>query len=470
MDKKIILSRNNVRFEPVSLRDTTGRIFYWNNRVFREIRNETAWNFYTRFLKSEVCPKLFDAGLIRTWIPPDVELEGVAGIVEHEKIECILSPAEWTLTMLWDSANMVVHCLQLLSQENYGFKDGHPFNVQFINCSPVWIDFGSITNHIGERMWCAEEFRRTFIVPLWVAKYGGDLGRKIAYELIRECDSQPHTGYIIFSESFLRYLPIRYFHKMKQFEKCLNGEKKPEAEQFFINLKTYVNALKPNELENECVAHQSCEGTPRDSLKDALVVKLLMDINPESVIDFRADDGFYSFHAENCGYKVISAEWKETRLSTLYKRAQLENRRITPVRMDFLYPTPQCLIGLGYESSFDRLNADVSLALDFMDDAILLQFCSMELFTEIISRYSKKASIIEYISPTGMVIEAGKVPGDYSRENLVHEMHKRGFSLQQAHYVDSRENLVHEMHTTDFSAHQDRVIEPGRDILVFVRD
>lgn len=468
MDKRIILSRNDVCFEPVSLRDTSGRIFYWNNRVFREIRNENAWNFSTRFLKSEVCPKLFDAGLIRTWIPPDVELEGVTGIVEHEKIEYILSPAEWTLTMLWDTANMVIDCLSLLSQENFGFKDGHTFNVQFMNCSPKWIDFGSITDHIGERMWCAEEFRRNFIVPLWLAKFGGELGRNIAYELMRECTTQPQTGYIIFSQSFLRYVPIRYYHKMKQFEKSLIGEKKPEAEQFFKNLKTYVNALKPHEVQDAWVAHQSGEATHRDTLKDDLVVKLFKEINPESVIEFRADDGFYSFQAETCGYKVISAEYEETRLSTIYKKAQLENRRITPVRMDFLYPTPQCLIGLGYGSSFDRLNADVSLALDFMHDAILRQFCSMELFAEIISKYSRKASIIEFISPTDVVIEAGKVPGEYSRENLVYEMKKRGFSLQQTHYLDSGENIVHA--TTGSSVPQDRVIEPGRDILVFIRD
>jgi hypothetical protein len=105
------------------------------------------------------------------------------------------------------------------------------------------------------------------------------------------------------------------------------------------------------------------------------------------------------------------------------------------------------LIGLGFGSSFDRLNADVSLALAFIHDAFLRQFCSMEVFTEIIGKYSNKASIIEFISPGDTGMRSGEIPSEYSRENLIHEMNNRGFSLKQAH--DNG---------------------PGRDILLFVRD
>ncbi|MGB9175768.1 MAG: hypothetical protein WCB46_03415 [Methanoregula sp.] len=448
MGKKLILYRENVRVEPTSHLDPSGRIFYWNKRIFREIIDQNAWNVYTRLLESPLCPKLFDAGLIRTWIPDDVDLEGAVGILEHEKIDYIISPAEWTLTMLWDAATMVVNCLQILSQENYGFKDGHTRNVQFIHCSPKWIDFGSITENTGERIGCLNEVRIYFIVPLWLTKLTGKTGRKLSYELIREsCSTVSHTGRTIFSQGFLRFLPIRYFVKMKQFEKIGTGKKKSEAERFFMHLKTYVQTLKPDEIPGELVGHQVREGNHRDILKDDTVLTILKEINPESVIIFRAGDGFYSFESENSGYSVISAEFKETPLNTIYKRAQRENRRITPVKMDFLFPTPPCLMGLGFDSSYDRLRADVSLAVSFMHSTILGEHCSMELFTGIIGKYSKKASIIEFISPTDSVTGAGKRPGEYSRENLIHEMNNRGFSLKQEH-----------------------VSGPGRHILVFVRD
>jgi hypothetical protein len=71
----------------------------------------------------------------------------------------------------------------------------------------------------------------------------------------------------------------------------------------------------------------------------------------------------------------------------------------------------------------------------------------MEVFTEIISRYSKKASIIEFVSPDDTTTKSWKIPSEYSRENLVNEMNKRGFSLKQVHNKG-----------------------PGRDILLFVRD
>ena len=126
--------------------------------------------------------------------------------------------------------------------------------------------------------------------------------------LIRECTNQdrtvtgcaatqPKTGYILFSQSFLRVVPIRYYRKMKQFEKNVIGGKNSESERFFRTLKTYVNALKPEELQSEWVGHQSSEGDHRDILHDDTVITILKEINPESVIEFRADDGFYSFAA-----------------------------------------------------------------------------------------------------------------------------------------------------------------------------
>jgi hypothetical protein len=242
-------------------------------------------------------------------------------------------------------------------------------------------------------------------------------------------------------------LPIRYFLRMNQFEKIVTGGKRSEVERFFVNLKTYVTTLNQKETQREWFGHQPGEGPHRDIWRDTTVLSILKEINPESVIDFRADDGFYSFEAENFGYNVISAEFRETPLNTIYKRAQLEKRRITPAKIDFLYPTPPCLMGLEFGSSFDRLNADVSLALGFMHEAILRQYCSMKLCTEILSNYSMKAAIIEFIPPSETSKEIGEIPCEYSRENLIYEMNNRGFSLKKECFGGL-----------------------SRDILVFVRD
>jgi hypothetical protein len=68
MNKLHILSEDEIDYELGSFADGTGRLFYWNNRVFRKVLDEGAWNIYRVLLESKIYPELLSNGLVETWI------------------------------------------------------------------------------------------------------------------------------------------------------------------------------------------------------------------------------------------------------------------------------------------------------------------------------------------------------------------------------------------------------------------
>ena len=165
-DGQHVLRRDQVEFEPSSFADKTGRVFYWNDRVFRQVRDADAWSIYRRLLASDISSKLFAHGMLATWIPSDVCLDGSLGVLEHKSIDYVSYPAEWTPRMLWDAARRYVQCAAILAQEDLIFKDCHSHNVLFDYCEPTIIDFGAIGHISGPSSWITG-LRMFFVQPLW---------------------------------------------------------------------------------------------------------------------------------------------------------------------------------------------------------------------------------------------------------------------------------------------------------------
>lgn len=440
--KKHVLRLDEVQLEPGSVIDTTGRVFYWNDRVFREVQSDDAWSVYRSLLSSDFSCALFNRGLVETWIPDDVRLDESIGLLEHKKIDYVTCRSEWTLRMLWDGARRYVSCAALLSQQNLVFKDCHPWNLLFDFCKPVVVDFGSIIHRASASAWL-EELRLYFILPLWMHKVGRGVGHAVAREMMHEHIRGVATT--LARMRYARYFPPRFHRLSRQYQHAIRSNDSSRLASFFAHLQEYVDGLEPEPPKQYWASYQQGDEvpTPGQKEKQDRVLEVLKSLNPDSVLDMGANKGWYAFAVEELGCKVIAFDNEEYCVDQMYLKGQAENRRVLPLHMDFLHPTPQFGVALAFRTSFDRLRCDVSLVLGLVHHLALRQGLTFDTIAQTVDYYTRTAAIFEFVAPEDEHIANWSIPSYYTKDNLVTAMDRRGFRLEcEKHLTMARSLLV----------------------------
>lgn len=163
--------QDGVEFDPGSFRDRSGRVFTRSGRIFRAL-DEGAVREWECALRSPFVQRGMDGGrIVRTSgvepPPPGMNGDGWAGVVEHEAVPFISYPYEWTFSMLRDAALLQLELIDSALDEDLILKDATPYNVQFQDASPVFIDTASIVRYTDGEPWAGyRQFCELFLNPL----------------------------------------------------------------------------------------------------------------------------------------------------------------------------------------------------------------------------------------------------------------------------------------------------------------
>ena len=93
--------------------DPMGFLFKYKGRIFRAI-NDSEKKDVLYLFESGAIEELNEAKLIPYTKISDLKLEGYDLILEHEKIDVIIYPTEWSFNMLKDAALLVIRVNQIL--------------------------------------------------------------------------------------------------------------------------------------------------------------------------------------------------------------------------------------------------------------------------------------------------------------------------------------------------------------------
>ena len=167
-----------LNFEAGSYRDRDGRIFLDESGAIYRTLSSTAlaeWRALeqTGFFKSAVQAKR----LIATQeCDPDNELrESIgnwAGCLQHEVVPFVTYPFEWSFGMLRDAALLHLELLSDALNEDFTFKDGTAYNVQWFGTTPIFIDIVSLERWKQGSPWAGyRQFCQTFLYPLFLQAY-----------------------------------------------------------------------------------------------------------------------------------------------------------------------------------------------------------------------------------------------------------------------------------------------------------
>ena len=164
-----------------SFRDRNGRVYIAEGRVFRGL-SERALDDYRALTGTEFHGEFVGKGrLIGSEIVPGdaVPLSGAekaqwAAFLEHPCIPVISYPYEWTFGMLRDAALLQLDLTEAAILEDIGLKDATPYNIQFVDGRPVFIDIGSFERRQQGEPWAGyRQFCELFLYPLMLQSYKG---------------------------------------------------------------------------------------------------------------------------------------------------------------------------------------------------------------------------------------------------------------------------------------------------------
>lgn len=164
-----------------SFRDRDGRIYRHGGRILRgvsanaleEFTRLRSKSFYADFLQRGdiVQSDILDSG--NNPLPADIVAQW-AGFIEHRRIPVISYPYEWTFGMLRDAARLQLDLLEAAIGEGMTLKDATPYNIQFEDGRPVFIDLPSFETLPPGAPWAGyRQFCEMFLFPLMLQAYKG---------------------------------------------------------------------------------------------------------------------------------------------------------------------------------------------------------------------------------------------------------------------------------------------------------
>ncbi len=166
---------------PGSFRDPANRVYSFSENsekgqdygVYRGV-NQKSLDYYRELSQAPFFKGLVaDRKLVRTKevdsgnIFKQIKNDGWAGVLEHEPVPFITYPYEWPFEMLKDAAILHLDILEEALEGGWTLKDATPYNIQWLNSRPVFIDIPSFEPWETGSPWVGyRQFCNMFLTPL----------------------------------------------------------------------------------------------------------------------------------------------------------------------------------------------------------------------------------------------------------------------------------------------------------------
>ena len=324
-----------------SYKDRDGFIFKHNGKYYRCIN--TSYN--------QQYQQLMQGGLYalltkKKWLvsheeitnDPELYFPG-ASIIFPQQIPVISYPYEWCFTMWQDAALLTLNIAKVSIEKGMLLKDATPFNVQFVNGRPIFIDTLSFEKYNEEKPWVAyRQFCECFLAPLLLQHYCHiEMGKLltlypngIPLEILKsllpaKAKWNLHNYLHIYLQAAVKpgkrkdaATAVKHFSKQKMLL-LLNG------------LTSYVSKLKIKKIKSSWDNYY--DGTILSDKylqeKTTLVQSFLNTVSFSTIIDLGANDGHFSLLFKNTDKQIVAVDGDANCINELY--AVTRNQKINNI-------------------------------------------------------------------------------------------------------------------------------------------
>jgi hypothetical protein len=380
-------------YHPHSFADPDGRVFLWEGDLYRGVFPAAA-PFFRKLAENGIISKLVEQGfLVDTELTPFTSKE-FSLVFRHQIVPFASYPQEWCSLMFKDAALAIVDFAIELAHDDLILKDGHPWNILFDTCKPLYIDLGSIAPVHGSSIWPAyPDFCRYCLYPLILMSQGYDLlGRLLMCEdrgvrereLFRLAPQLAFKAYIRWPVNRMLSYTEKYLTSMtnpllKKEPTTITSESHSQSRNqkkllsFLKQLRRLVESIPVSTFDFQ----KGVQESPVDSAQEFSDVRalngegmkrLLTELHPDSILDINSGKGSLAKQAASLGVRVVCFETDYGNVSHLYSEAKTKGLSILPLVMDFTKPTPARGLGSHWAiAATERLQCDLVLALDLLN-------------------------------------------------------------------------------------------------------
>ncbi|MCK4785175.1 MAG: hypothetical protein KAV87_15605 [Desulfobacteraceae bacterium] len=307
--KKVILNPSELNWIGIRFFDRMGRVFKYNGQYYRAIYPHKV-DYVMKLLQSGLVEDLVGKGLLVETRIAEMEVEGFGLVLWHRAAPFPTNPLVWNRGFIRDAALCGINLNLELLKCGLGTIDFTPNNIQQRgNCSPVWIDFGSICPLSSVGVQCGlSELKNYFLNPLYVLsqkKSLNDICRKIIHYSGGLTDEQ--LGDLVDSKFFVE----------------ANGRK-----ELLEAIREWLTNLSFPDLSSKWQAYQpdiNISNLNFNNLRDKraeTVYRVIKHYKPEKVVDLSCNAGYFSLMAATMGTQTYAIDMDEGAIERLYHYAK----------------------------------------------------------------------------------------------------------------------------------------------------
>jgi hypothetical protein len=453
-----------------SFRDPSGFVFEKDGTLYRQVNNIFREDF-DHFTGSGCYNYLVE----KQWLIPHEEIHknftgspGWYKTLQPQRIPFITYPYEWCFDMLKDAALLTLQLAKDCTRFGIILKDATPFNVQWLDGNPVFIDTLSFERYDASKPWIAyRQFCETFLSPLLLMYYSHQPLQSLllAYP---EGIPLPITRSLLpwrSKFSFYTYLHIHLHQRLASRTKVKEAELQNTAiqkEQGFSEKKLHrlldslQSLIQPLQWKGDTTNWDQYyeEANQRNDYvlqKKKIITGWLSEPGEiHTAVDLGANEGSFSFLLAAKNIQTIAADSDHSSINKLYQKIKKEKERnILPLLIDLANPSSAIGLNNKERASFtERTNCDVGMALALIHHLAIGKNIPFEKIAEFFKGLAD-LFIIEFIPKTDkkiqfMLQQKKDIYNNYSEENFIHSFSKY-FSVQKKQEIGDSGRILYMM-------------------------
>lgn len=414
--------------------DNTSRLIHVKNeeKIYRVVSRGYEQEYLDVL---EKCKKAHLLGneVVNTKMATDLSLDEYDLILEHEYINPISYCFEWAPGMIFSYTIYILNLIKKLTENGLGLVDGHVLNATINKGDFLFIDFGAIksSNTSGKVLM---EILNTHILPLVLFSH-----------------NQIDKAYMHLKNPGIEFsiLDVKGYLDNEEWEKLLMlhdvAKQVSSAENIynFVSIALeYVSAIHKEFSKTIWIGYQDDEWNWShkqelwsEKMKNA--ISLIRKVQVDTVIDLAGNMGWYgSYLCHELKYSIV-LDIDYACIDDLWNRCKnLDIKNVFPLYMSVCSPTldyyrddPISNSGIvsWRKNAFDRMKADLAMALAIIHHLVFRQQLTFEEIIDQFSKFTRKYLIIEYVDIEDQYIIDFQRTGFewYTEENFVSELSKK---------------------------------------------